>query len=148
MLNQHAPTTDTVTVTGDRHPDAATGAATSASIAACGPGCSTGETALPPEPRLNLPAPEVGVVVATAALIADKNRASILRMLADGPLCVCELAAALGEKQNNVSMHLARLREAGLVRAVRHSGDARWMFYERDEERCAAAAAMIAELLR
>jgi DNA-binding transcriptional ArsR family regulator len=61
---------------------------------------------------------------------------------------VCELAAALGERQNNVSMHLARLREAGLVRAVRHSADARWMFYERDDERCAAAIAALAELLR
>jgi ArsR family transcriptional regulator len=103
---------------------------------------------LPPEPRLDLPAPQVAEVVATAALLADKTRASILRMLAGGPHCVCELASALGEKQNNVSMHLARLREAGLVRAVRHSGDARWMFYERDEERCAAAAATLAELLR
>jgi ArsR family transcriptional regulator len=146
MLNQHTPTT--YPVADERHPDAATSAATGASIAACGPSCSTTDTALPPEPRLNLPAPEVGTVVAAAALIADKNRASILRMLADGPLCVCELAAALGEKQNNVSMHLARLREAGLVRAVRHSGDARWMFYERDDERCAAAAATITELLR
>jgi len=103
---------------------------------------------LPPEPRLNLPAPEVGAPVSTAALLADRTRAGILRMLAGGPHCVCELAAALGERQNNVSMHLARLREAGLVRAVRHSGDARWMFYERDDERCAAAAASLAELLR
>jgi DNA-binding transcriptional ArsR family regulator len=69
-------------------------------------------------------------------------------MLADGPHCVCELATALGERQNNVSMHLARLRDAGLVRAVRHSGDARWMFYERDGERCAATASAITELLR
>jgi DNA-binding transcriptional ArsR family regulator len=58
------------------------------------------------------------------------------------------MAAALGEKPNNVSMHLARLRDAGLVRAIRHSGDARWMFYERDDERCAAAAATVEELLR
>ena len=41
-------------------------------------------------------------------------------MLRDGPVCVCEMAAALGERQNNVSNHLARLREAGLVRASRH----------------------------
>jgi ArsR family transcriptional regulator len=106
------------------------------------------EAQLPPEPRLDLPAPEVGDAVATAALLADRTRAGIVRMLADGPHCVCELAAALGERQNNVSMHLARLREAGLVRAVRHSGDARWMFYERDDERCAAAIAALAELLR
>jgi ArsR family transcriptional regulator len=114
----------------------------------CLDGCAAPATQLPPEPRLDLPAPEVGAAVATAALLADRTRAGILRMLADGPHCVCELSSALGERQNNVSMHLARLREAGLVRAVRHSGDARWMFYERDDERCAAAAAAVEELLR
>jgi ArsR family transcriptional regulator len=103
---------------------------------------------LPPEPRLDLPAPQVGASVAVAALLADRTRAGIMSMLAEGPHCVCEMAAALGERQNNVSMHLARLREAGLVRAVRHSGDARWIFYERDDERCAAAVARLAELLR
>jgi ArsR family transcriptional regulator, arsenate/arsenite/antimonite-responsive transcriptional repressor len=110
--------------------------------------CASPSIQLPPEPRLDLAAPEVGAAVATAALLADRTRAGILRMLADGPHCVCELATALGERQNNVSMHLARLRDAGLVRAVRHSGDARWMFYERDVERCAAAAAAVEELLR
>jgi len=122
-------------------------ASTASAAAGSCPDCAA-TPQLPPEPRLDLPAPEVADVVATAALIADRTRAGILRMLADGPHCVCELAAALGERQNNVSMHLARLREAGLVRAVRHSGDARWMFYERDDERCAAAAAAVAELLR
>ena len=119
-----------------------------ASLTAACPDCATTETQLPPEPRLDLLAPEVGDAVATAALLADRTRAGIVRMLADGPYCVCELAAALRERQNNVSMHLARLREAGLVRAVRHSRDARWMFYERDDERCAAAAAALTDLLR
>ena len=123
--------------------------ATATPAAACCPdGSAAPEPQLPPEPRLDLPAPEVGDAVAAAALLADRTRAGIVRMLGEGPHCVCELAAALGEKQNNVSMHLARLREAGLVRAVRHSGDARWMFYERDDERCAAAAAALTELLR
>jgi DNA-binding transcriptional ArsR family regulator len=103
---------------------------------------------LPPEPRLNLTAPDTARAVAVAALLADRTRAAILRMLGDGPMCVCEMAAALGEKQNNVSMHLGRLRDAGLVRAVRHPGDARWMFYERDAERCAEAAALVGDLLR
>jgi ArsR family transcriptional regulator, arsenate/arsenite/antimonite-responsive transcriptional repressor len=106
------------------------------------------EPALPPEPRLNLPAPDVAGATAAAALLGDRNRAAIMRMLAAGPMCVCEMAAALGEKQNNVSMHLGRLRDAGLVRAVRHPGDARWMFYERDTDRCAEAASAIADLLR
>jgi ArsR family transcriptional regulator, arsenate/arsenite/antimonite-responsive transcriptional repressor len=118
------------------------------SAAPCCDETATTQSPLPPEPRLHLPAPEVGDAVAAASLVADRTRASILRMLADGPLCVCEMAAALGERQNNVSNHLARLREAGLVRAVRHSGDARWMFYERDEERCRATAAAITDLLR
>jgi DNA-binding transcriptional ArsR family regulator len=57
------------------------------------------------------------------------------------------MAAALGERQNNISNHLARLRDAGLVRASRHAADARWVYYERDEAACAAAAAAIAEVL-
>jgi len=44
-------------------------------------------------------------------------------------------------------MHLARLREAGLVRQVRHPGDARWVYYERDEAAVAAACRAIAEVL-
>ncbi len=100
-----------------------------------------------PELRLNLPTPEVDEVVAAAALIGDRTRAGILRILADGPHCVCEMAAALGERQNNVSNHLARLREAGLVRASRHRVDARWVYYERDEGACRAAARALDGLL-
>mgnify|MGYP006191275145 CR=1 FL=1 len=44
-----------------------------------------------------------------------------------------ELAAAIGERENNVSNHLARLRDAGLVRASRHEANARFLYYERDE---------------
>ncbi len=101
-----------------------------------------------PTPRLDLPAPDVTAPVGLAALIADPTRAGILAMLRSGPHCVCEMAAALGERQNNVSMHLARLRDAGLVRASRHDADARWVYYERDEEACAAAATALDGLLR
>ena len=101
-----------------------------------------------PELRFDLPAPEVEDVVAVAALIGDRTRAGILRLLAGGPHCVCEMAAALGERQNNVSNHLARLREAGLVRASRHGADARWVYYERDEAACRAAAQLVSGLLR
>lgn len=92
-----------------------------------------------PSQRVGLNAPDVQTTVCAAALLADRTRASIIAMLRAGPLCVCEMAAALGERQNNVSNHLARLREAGLVRAARHQQDARWIYYERDEEACAAA---------
>jgi len=101
-----------------------------------------------PELRLDLPTPDVEEVTAAAAMIGDRTRAGILRLLADGPHCVCEMAGALGERQNNVSNHLARLREAGLVRASRHRVDARWVYYERDEEACQAAARLLDGLLR
>lgn len=101
-----------------------------------------------PGPRLGLAAPDVAQPVATAALLGDATRASILALLRDGPHCVCEMAAALGERQNNVSNHLARLRAAGLVRASRHGADARWVYYERDERACRAAAQLLDGLLR
>jgi ArsR family transcriptional regulator len=100
------------------------------------------------QPRLDLPAPDVADAVAVAALLADRTRAAILRMLADGPHCVCEMAAALGERENNVSNHLARLRDAGLVRAVRHETNARFQYYRRDEAAVAAARAAISDVLR
>jgi ArsR family transcriptional regulator, arsenate/arsenite/antimonite-responsive transcriptional repressor len=145
-----APSSTATAASGATVPTAMAGSTEAPEIAAeaCCDGAAPVRAALPPEPRLDLPAPNVGDAVASAALLGDRTRATIMRMLADGPMCVCEMAASLGERQNNVSMHLARLRDAGLVRAVRHSGDARWMFYERDEERCAEAMAAIAELLR
>ena len=57
------------------------------------------------------------------------------------------MAAALDVRQNNLSNHLARLRDAGLVRASRHSLDARWKYYERDDEAIAAAARGLDEVL-
>ncbi len=101
-----------------------------------------------PTPRLDLPAPDVSAASAAAALLADPVRAGILRLLADGPHCVCELAATLGARENNVSNHLARLRDAGLVRASRHQANARFLYYERDAGVVAAARAALDEVLR
>lgn len=100
-----------------------------------------------PELRLELVPPDVEAPLAVALLVADRNRATILAILRDGPHCVCELAAALDERSNNVSNHLARLREAGLVRASRQSADSRRMYYERDEAACAAAFAQLGTVL-
>ncbi len=97
--------------------------------------------------RMNLAAPDVGEAAAAAALLADPNRASIVRMLRDGPVCVCEMAAALGARENNVSNHLARLREAGLVRASRPGADTRRVYYERDDDACRRALDALREVL-
>ena len=101
-----------------------------------------------PELRLAIAAPDVAEVAATAALLGDPVRAGILFLLGTGPHCVCEMAAALDERQNNVSNHLAKLRRAGLVRASRHMVDARWVYYERDDEACATAIQALEGLLR
>jgi ArsR family transcriptional regulator len=100
------------------------------------------------QPRMDLVAPDVAEAQAIAALLSDRVRSSILRMLRDGPHCVCELAAAMGERENNVSNHLARLRDAGLVHAVRHATNGRFLYYERDEAAIAAARASLDEILR
>ena len=101
-----------------------------------------------PELRLDLQRPDVAEAAAVAALVGDPVRAGILAILRDGPHCVCEMAAALGERQNNVSNHLARLRDAGLVQASRHRADGRWVYYERDEAAIGAAARALRDVLR
>ncbi len=100
------------------------------------------------EPRTDLIAPDVSDAAALAGVLADPTRSAILAMLRAGPVCVCEFAAALGMRENNVSNHLARLREAGLVRRTPHEANARFLFYERDETAIAAARAALDGVLR
>lgn len=97
--------------------------------------------------RLDLPVPDVTEAAAIAALVSDRTRAGILAILRGGPHCVCEMAATLEIKQNNLSNHLARLREAGLVRTSRHKTDARWIYYERDEDAIAVASEALSQVL-
>ena len=106
-----------------------------------------GQLPVVPSARPDLRAPDVTAVVILAGLLADRTRSAILALLAGGPHCVCEMAAALGERENNVSNHLAKLRGAGLVRASRHGADARWVYYERDHAACAAAQRSLSGLL-
>lgn len=58
---------------------------------------------------------------------ADKSRFGVLETLRKGPRCVSELIRATGLSQSNLSMHLACLRECGLVRARRNG---RFVHYE------------------
>ena len=97
--------------------------------------------------RMSLPAPDVSDATAAAALLADPIRAGIVRMLRDGPVCVCEMAAALGARENNVSNHLSRLRDAGLVRSARYEADTRRVYYERDDEACRRAVEALGSIL-
>ncbi len=101
-----------------------------------------------PDLRLGLVPPNVGPSVEVAMLLADRNRMAILALLRSGPHCVCEMAAALGSRENNVSNHLARLRDAGLVKAARVSPDQRRVYYERDEAAVSEAIATLIGVVR
>lgn len=58
---------------------------------------------------------------------ADPSRLTILEILRNGSHCVTDLVKATGLSQPNLSMHLACLRECGLVRARRNG---RFVYYE------------------
>jgi ArsR family transcriptional regulator len=49
--------------------------------------------------------------------LADTNRLRILNLLHERTLCVCDLEAILELNQSNLSRHLAKLKQAGLVNA-------------------------------
>jgi ArsR family transcriptional regulator, arsenate/arsenite/antimonite-responsive transcriptional repressor len=58
--------------------------------------------------------------------VAEETRFRIVRMLADGERCVCELQDDLGAAQSRLSFHLKKLKDAGVV-ADRRAG--RWVYY-------------------
>ncbi len=60
-------------------------------------------------------------------LLADTTRLAVLESLMDKPKRVGELMARLGVEQSLMSHHLAVLREAGLVEAMR---DGKSMLYK------------------
>lgn len=47
--------------------------------------------------------------------LADENRLRIVSLLNQKSLCVCEIEFVLDMTQSNVSRHLGKLKEAGLV---------------------------------
>lgn len=77
--------------------------------------------------RANLPS---GTVLADLAdlfaALGDPTRLRIVAALAANELCVCDLAATVGQSESAVSHHLRLLRSLGLVRARR---DGRRVYY-------------------
>ncbi|HET97514.1 MAG TPA: ArsR family transcriptional regulator [Desulfurivibrio alkaliphilus] len=76
--------------------------------------------------------------------LSDPNRVAIVKVLARGRLCVCELTALLGLAQSTVSKHLRTLEEAGLVA---YEKDGAWInYYLADGSDSPYATAMLAHL--
>lgn len=59
--------------------------------------------------------------------LSDPSRLRVLEVLSDGERCVGDLVQATRLSQSNLSMHLACLRDCGLVRARRNG---RFVYYE------------------
>jgi ArsR family transcriptional regulator len=73
-------------------------------------------------------------------ILASPRRLEILHWLAEGPIEVGRLAEALGVSQPNVSQHLAVMRSAGIVDAVRDGRETRYRLI--DPEVLVACAVM------
>jgi ArsR family transcriptional regulator len=58
--------------------------------------------------------------------LADETRVRVLKLLGNGELCVCEIAAALDLEQPRLSFHLRILKEAGIIVDRRQE---RWILY-------------------
>lgn len=67
-------------------------------------------------------------VTDTLKALADPNRLRILALLQNQTLCVCDLEEILGLNQSNLSRHLAKLRQSGLVSAQKKG---LFMYYSR-----------------
>lgn len=63
-------------------------------------------------------------------LTADKTRLTILLLLQEKELCVCDLVEMIGISQPGISQHLRKMKQAGLVQERRQGT---WMYYRLDE---------------
>lgn len=78
-----------------------------------------------------LPGEELEQLTQLFRLLGDPTRARLLYALLEaGELCVCDISAATGTPETNVSHALRLLRTAGIVKARR---DGRMMFYSLDD---------------
>ncbi|GKS13221.1 ArsR/SmtB family transcription factor [Paenibacillus chitinolyticus] len=59
-------------------------------------------------------------------LLGDKNRLMIVAMLKEKELCVCEIVELLNTSQPNISQHMRKLKDGGLVK---ESKKGQWVYY-------------------
>jgi len=59
-------------------------------------------------------------------LLGDKSRLTILALLKEQELCVCDIVELLETSQPNVSQHLRKLKDMALVNETRKG---QWIYY-------------------
>lgn len=78
---------------------------------------------------------DIGHVAELFKLLGDKTRLTIVSLLKERELCVCELAELLQTSQPNMSQHLRKLKDAGWLNESRKG---QWVYYSlnmRDDPR-------------
>jgi ArsR family transcriptional regulator len=87
---------------------------------------------------------ELRVMADLVKSMADETRLTILSMLRDGEMCVCEFMEALPVSQPAVSHHLRILRQAGLITDRRQG---KWIFYSLNPEVIESTALLLDRML-
>jgi ArsR family transcriptional regulator, arsenate/arsenite/antimonite-responsive transcriptional repressor len=64
-------------------------------------------------------------------IVSDKTRLTILALLKEREMCVCDIVEILETTQPNVSQHLKKLKSSGLVNETRRS---QWIYYSLNVE--------------
>ncbi|MFC3772866.1 ArsR/SmtB family transcription factor [Paenibacillus sp. GCM10012303] len=59
-------------------------------------------------------------------LLGDKNRLTIVALLNEQELCVCEIVDLLQTSQPNISQHMRKLKDGGLVKETKRG---QWVYY-------------------
>ncbi|SHI41208.1 transcriptional regulator, ArsR family [Dethiosulfatibacter aminovorans DSM 17477] len=59
--------------------------------------------------------------------LGDENRMRLVNLLIHAELCVCEIEVMLDLNQSNISRHLKKLKDAGIISS---SKDAQWIHYK------------------
>lgn len=69
---------------------------------------------------------EIETLADVCRLLSDKMRLTILALLKERELCVYEIVALMQTSQPNVSQHLRKLKDGGLVKEAKKG---QWVYY-------------------
>ncbi len=76
-------------------------------------------------------------------LLSDRTRLTILALLKEREMCVCDIVEILQTTQPNISQHLKKLKQGGLVNETRRS---QWIYYSLNMDDKPYLHALMAEL--
>ncbi|MDQ0903882.1 ArsR family transcriptional regulator [Paenibacillus sp. V4I7] len=69
---------------------------------------------------------EIDKIADVCKLLGDKMRLTILSLLKERELCVCEIVEIMHTSQPNVSQHMRKLKDGGLVKEAKRG---QWVYY-------------------